>query len=74
MKNIIIYVNTINNKMKVEMKYYTNDIMNSIIYGHLNESEYETVLTHDLGKHHQRKKCIPTDGYGILFHYVQHTK
>ena len=27
MKNIIIYVNTTNNRIKVEMKYYANDIM-----------------------------------------------
>ena len=27
MRNIIIYVNTTNNRMKVEMKYYANDIM-----------------------------------------------
>ena len=31
----------------------TNDIMNSIIYGDLDESEYENVLIHDLGKHHR---------------------
>ena len=52
MKN---YVNTDNNIIKVEMKYYDNDIMNSVIYGDLDESEYETVLIHDLGKHQREK-------------------
>ena len=50
-----MYVNTTNNKIKVEMKYYTNNIMNSIIYGDLDESEYETALIYDLGKHHREK-------------------
>ena len=55
MKNINMYVNTTNKRIKVEMKYYTYDIMNSIICGGLDESEYETVLIHDLEKHQQEK-------------------
>ena len=50
MNNVIIYDNTTNNRIKVEMKYYVNYIMNSIIYCVLDESKYESVLIHDLRK------------------------
>ena len=62
MTNIIIYVNTTNNRIQVEMEYYTNNIMNSIIYGDLDESEYENVLIHDLANH-QREKNLNTNGW-----------
>ena len=35
------------------MDYYDDDVMHSIIYGDLDETEYETLIIHDHTKQHQ---------------------
>ena len=44
------------------MEYYDDDIMYSIIYGDLDETEYETLIMHDHAKQHQAKK-MSTNGW-----------